>query len=261
MISRMFGYLRASLFSAGVILSAIVYAPFAVMTFPLPLKWRYWFVAQHPALNIWWGKVTCGLNYRIEGKENIPDTPTVVFSKHQSTWETFALTMIFRPQVWVLKRELLKVPFFGWGLAVLEPIAIDRSAGRSAVDQVLEQGRDRLSRGCWVVVFPEGTRTAAGTRQRYKLGGAHLAVHWGQPVVPVAHNAGDFWPRRQFLKKPGTIRMVIGKPIPTAGREPAEVMAEAEAWIERTVAELRGTPVPPPPGASTSNQIAREPQT
>ena len=257
----MIAFLRACVFSVGMILSAVVYAPFSVMTYPLPLRWRYWFISQYPALNIWWAKVTCGLDYQIDGKENIPDAPTVVFSKHQSTWETFALTMIFRPQVWVLKRELLRVPFFGWGLAVLEPIAIDRSAGRSAIDQVLEQGHERLSRGCWVMVFPEGTRTAAGTRQRYKLGGAHLAVHWGQPVVPVAHNAGDFWPRRKFIKTPGVIRMVIGKPIPTAGREPAEVMAEAETWIEATVAEMRGTPVPERPGGARLTQNEKEAKT
>ena len=162
------------------------------------------------------------------------------------------LTTIFRPQVWVLKRELLRVPFFGWGLAVLEPIAIDRTAGANAVDQVIEQGTERISRGCWVVVFPEGTRTAAGTRRRYKLGGTHLACAAGASVVPVAHNAGDFWPRRQFIKKPGLVRMVIGSPIPTEGRSAAEVMREAEDWIEAKVAEIRGTPIPPRPGTEVT---------
>jgi 1-acyl-sn-glycerol-3-phosphate acyltransferase len=243
-------FLRSLLFSSAMIISVIIFAPPSVLIFAMPYRFRYWFISKYPAFNIWAAKLISGLDYEIEGRENIPTTPTVVLSKHQSTWETFALTMIFQPQVWVLKRELLRVPLFGWGLAVLDPIAIDRKAGRNAIDQVIEQGKERLARGCWVVVFPEGTRTAAGTRRRYKLGGAHLAVAAETPVVPVAHNAGDFWPRRQFVKKPGKIRLVIGKPIATLGRTPAEVMAEAEAWIEAKVAELRGQPVPAAPGAN-----------
>ncbi|MEM7406168.1 MAG: lysophospholipid acyltransferase family protein [Pseudomonadota bacterium] len=249
-------FLRSLLFSLGMIVSVIIYAPLALMTFPFPHRFRYWFISGYPAMNIWWLKVTCGLHYRLEGTENIPDSPSVIFSKHQSTWETFALTMWFRPQVWVLKRELLFVPCFGWGLALLRPIAINRSAGRSAVDQVIEQGLERLATGSWVVVFPEGTRTPAGTRRRYKTGGAHLAVAHGKPLVPIAHNAGDYWPRRQFIKKPGLIRVVVGPPIATAGRTTAEVTADAEEWIEQKVAELRGTPVPPPPGARAAADMA-----
>ena len=245
-------FIRSFLFSTGMIVSALFFAPLAVLIFATPHRFRYWFITMYPALNIWWLKVTCGIRYQVEGAENIPDTPTVVLSKHQSTWETFMLTTIFRPQVWVLKRELLRVPFFGWGVAGLEPIAIDRKAGANAVDQVIEQGTERISRGCWVVVFPEGTRTAAGTRRRYKLGGTHLACAAGASVVPVAHNAGDFWPRRQFIKKPGLVRMVIGPPIPTEGRSAAEVMREAEDWIEAKVAEIRGTPIPPRPGTEVT---------
>jgi 1-acyl-sn-glycerol-3-phosphate acyltransferase len=244
-------FLRSLLFSIGMIVSALFFAPLAVLIFATPLRFRYWFISMYPALNVWWLKVTCGVRYQIEGRENIPATPTIVLSKHQSTWETFALTMIFRPQVWVLKRELLRVPFFGWGLSVLEPIAIDRAAGTNAIDQVIEQGANRLSRGCWVVVFPEGTRTAAGTRRRYKLGGAHLACATGAPVVPVAHNAGDVWPRRQFTKQPGLVRLVIGPPIPTQGRSAGAVMREAEEWIEAKVAEIRGTDIPPRPGSES----------
>ena len=146
----------------------------------------------------------------------------------------------------MLKRELLRIPFFGWGLATLRPIAIDRAAGRSALDQVLEQGRRRLAEGIWVVVFPEGTRVAPGAQRRYRLGGAVLAERTGSPVVPVAHNAGDYWPRRGFLKRPGTIRLVIGEPIESKGRSATEINARAAEWIESTVRTLRECAHHPP---------------
>jgi 1-acyl-sn-glycerol-3-phosphate acyltransferase len=157
---------------------------------------------------------------------------------HQSMFETLALQKLFYPQTWVLKRELLWVPLFGWGLAMLAPIAIDRKAGRKAVRQVIDQGKARLDAGLWVVIFPEGTRVAPGAKGRYGMGGALLAEHSGYPVVPVAHNAGWYWPRRGFLKYPGTIRMVVGTPITSAGKTAAEINAEAEAWIEATVASI-----------------------
>lgn len=148
--------------------------------------------------------------------------------------------MLFRPQTWVMKRELLWIPIFGWGLALLEPIAIDRRAGRRAMDQVLAQGADRLARGVWVVVFPEGTRVPPGTRGRYHTGGALLAERTGRPVVPVAHNAGELWPRRSLRKYPGTVRVVIGPPIPSAGRRAADILADVENWIEGTMARIEG---------------------
>jgi 1-acyl-sn-glycerol-3-phosphate acyltransferase len=163
-----------------------------------------------------------------------------VLSKHQSAWETLAFQEIFPPFVFILKRELLWIPLFGWGLALLKPIAIDRDAGRRALDQVVSQGRARLEQGIWVVVFPEGTRVAPGHRRRYKSGGAALAAETGYPVVPVAHNAGVFWPKRSFIKKPGTIRVVIGPPIPTKGKSADEVLDQAEEWIEQTMARLEG---------------------
>ncbi len=155
-------------------------------------------------------KHLCGLDYRVEGREHLPGGAAIILSKHQSAWETIAFQEIFPPQTWVLKRELMWIPLFGWALALLRPIAIDRSAGRKAIEQVIEQGRERLQSGIWVVVFPEGTRVAPGTRKRYGMGGAVLAAETGYPVVPVAHNAGSFWPRRGFLKRPGTVRVVIG---------------------------------------------------
>ena len=230
---------RSALFALGQVLSTLLFSPLALAAFVLPYRIRYRVVMQWTFLNIWWLEVTCGLRYRVEGLENIPERATIVLCKHQSTWETLILPRYFSPQTWVLKRELLRLPFFGWGLATLRPIAIDRAAGRTALDQVVEQGRRRLAEGIWVVVFPEGTRVAPGVQRRYRLGGAVLAEKTGQPVVPVAHNAGDYWPRRGFLKRPGTIRLVIGEPIESAGRSAVEINARAAEWIESTVIALR----------------------
>lgn len=174
----------------------------------------------------------CGLRYRIIGAENIPKTPSIVLSKHQSAWETLAFQEIFPPQVWVLKKELLRIPFFGWGLAMTSPIAIDRSAKKKALEQIVEQGKDRLKQGFWIVVFPEGTRIPPGQRGKYRIGGAWLATHTNVPVVPVAHNAGEFWGRNSFVKHSGTITISIGQPIDPTGMEAGELNAQVEAWIE-----------------------------
>lgn len=225
-------FLGSLLFSICMIISTIVASLLIVMLFWLPFRTRYAVSRAYAVFNLWALRTLCGIRYQVEGGEHIPDGAAIVLSKHQSTWETFALQVLFPPQVYVLKRELLRVPFFGWGLALLNPISIDRGAGRKAVEQVVDQGRARLEDGLWVIVFPEGTRIPAGQQGRYKLGGAVLAAHTGYPVVPVAHNAGLVWPRRQFLKRPGTVRVVIGPPIESAGREAADILKEAEAWIE-----------------------------
>lgn len=234
--------LRSGLFAAGQILVTVAWASASLFTFALPYRQRYWFVSRWCVIMRWWLKLSVGLGYRIEGAENIPETPCIVFSKHESAWETITYPIHFAPQTWVLKRELLRVPFFGWGLALLEPIAIDRSAGKTALQQVIEQGRERIARGAWVVVFPEGTRVAPGSRRRYKLGGAALAAATGVPVLPIALDSGDYWPRNSFIKRPGTIRLVIGPLIDTTGRSAEEVNAKAESWIEETVARLRAAP-------------------
>ncbi|MBV6449136.1 MAG: 1-acyl-sn-glycerol-3-phosphate acyltransferase [Nitrosomonas sp.] len=174
----------------------------------------------------------CGLRYRIIGAENIPKTPSIVLSKHQSAWETLAFQEIFPPQVWVLKKELLRIPFFGWGLAMTSPIAIDRSARKKALEQIVEQGKDRLKQGFWIVIFPEGTRIPPGQRGKYRIGGAWLATHTNVPVVPVAHNAGEFWGKNSFVKHPGTITVSIGQPIDPTGMEAGELNAQVEAWVE-----------------------------
>jgi len=234
-------YLRASAFYAGLVLATLVFAPIAVLALVLPYRTRYAIVVRWAHLMIWWLRVTCRLDHVVEGIENIPDRPTIILAKHESVWETLSLQAYFSPQVWVAKRELLRIPFFGWGLATMRPIAIDRSAGKSAMEQVIEQGTERLADGAWVVVFPEGTRVAPGASRRFKAGGAVLAEHSGSPVVPVAHDSGDFWPRNSFVKHPGTIRLVIGPIIDTEGLGAAEINRRAEAWIHATVARLRGT--------------------
>lgn len=183
-------------------------------------------------------RVCCGLDYRVEGRENLPARNGVLLVKHSSAWETIAQLILFPRQTWVLKRELTWIPFFGWVLALMRPIAIDRSARGAAVSQVLAQGTARLAEGFWVVVFPEGTRVPAGQSKRYGLSGALLAIQTGCPVVPVAHDAGYYWARRSWLKRAGTIRVVIGKPIATEGREARDINEDARRFIESALERL-----------------------
>lgn len=218
--------------------STIIYPVIAPLLIVLPFDLRYRTITTWGRLNIQTLRWICGVRYRVEGRENLPDSAAIVLSNHQSTWETLAYSFIFPPQVWVLKKSLLMVPFFGWGLAVLRPIAIDRGAGASAMEQVVKQGRDRLDKGIWVVVFPEGTRVAPGKKRRYKMGGAVLAAATGYPVVPVAHNAGLLWPRHQFIKWPGEVTVTIGPQIKAEGLSADEINQQAEAWIEARKAEL-----------------------
>ena len=195
------------------------------------------------ATNLWMMKIICGLDYRIHGKENLPRDAAIVMSKHQSTWETLALKKILkREQSWVLKRELMWVPIFGWALASVPNIAIDRKAGRKAVKQIVEQGIPLLEQGRVIVIFPEGTRTAPGEHHKYGIGGSILAEKSGYPVVPIAHNAGIFWRRRSLKKYPGTIDVVVGEPIDTKGKKASQITREVESWIEAQVARLPDRP-------------------
>lgn len=230
--------LRSTLYMLLLVIITPPYAVFTLACFPLSPHNRYRVTSTWTRMILFLLEHICGLRYRILGAENIPDTPSIVLSKHQSAWETLAFQKIFPPQVWVLKKELLRIPFFGWGLAMTSPIAIDRSAGRSALDQVVEQGRDRLEQGFWVVIFPEGTRIPTGQKGKYRIGGAWLATHTDVPVVPVAHNAGEFWARNAFTKKPGTITVSIGKPIDPSGMEPNALNAQVENWIESEMARI-----------------------
>jgi 1-acyl-sn-glycerol-3-phosphate acyltransferase len=220
------------------LLQLIITPPYALITlacFPLSARNRYRITSSWTLLMLFLLRVICGIKYRVLGAEHIPETPSIVLSKHQSAWETLAFQKIFPPQVWVLKKELLRIPFFGWGLAMTSPIAIDRSSGKAALEQVVEQGMDRLKQGFWVVIFPEGTRISPGKKGKYRIGGAWLATHTNVQVVPVAHNAGEFWGRNSFIKRPGTITVSIGAPIDPTGMEAGELNAKVEAWIEAEV--------------------------
>jgi len=231
--------LRSLLFNLVMFSSVLVYAPLSLLTFPLPSLVRYRFISQWARFHVWLLGALCGLHYRVEGRDHLPRHSTaIILAKHQSSWETLAFQQIFPPQVWVLKRELLWLPFFGWALALLDPIAIDRGAGRRAVKQIVDQGRQRLQTGRWVVVFPEGTRMSPGQHRRFGIGGAALAAESGYPVVPVAHDAGHYWPRRGFLKTPGTIRVLIGPVIDSRGKSAEEINRLAEAWVSDAMAQL-----------------------
>ena len=224
--------LRSALFAAALVLVTPPYALIALLTFPLPRMVRYRIISGWSKLVVWLAKLILGIRWQVEGREHLPSRPAVILAKHQSAWETMAFQLIFPPQVHVLKRELLWIPFFGWGLALMSPIAIDRSRGVAALRAIARRGRERLEQGFWVVVFPEGTRVRPGERRPYQLGGAWLAAEAGAPVVPVAHNAGLVWPRNAFFKRPGTVIVRIGPAIEGAEHDPKRLNDLAEAWIE-----------------------------
>ena len=215
--------------------------PFTLLCLFLPFPRRFLLVRGYGASVLWVLKWTCGLDYRIEGAA-LPAGAHVALWKHSSSWETMAMMVVFPRQVWVLKRELLWIPVVGLGVRQMHAIAIDRRAGGSAVAQIIEQGKARLAEGNWVVIFPEGTRMAAGETRRYGVSGTLLAREAGSLIVPVAHNAGFYWPRRGLMKRPGTVRVVIGEPVATAGREVREINEQIQAWIEATVRSLEPTP-------------------
>ncbi len=231
-------FIRSLIFSLIMIFSTLLIAITLVFLSPLPYRWIISFARIYPAINLLALKHICGIQYKVSGTENIPDQASIILSKHQSTWETLALQLIFPPMAFVIKRELLWIPFFGWGLAAMRPVAINRSSGRVALKQMVSKGRARLEQGIWVTIFPEGTRVSAGTKGRYRIGGAILAAKSGHLVVPVAHNAGEFWPRGQFIKKPGTIQIVIGPQIPSNNRKAEDILADAENWIESTMKKM-----------------------
>jgi 1-acyl-sn-glycerol-3-phosphate acyltransferase len=224
--------LRSSLFAAALALITPPYALVALATFPLPRMLRYRIISGWSRAAVLLAKFLLGIDWKVEGREHLPTRPAVILSKHQSAWETLAFQQIFPPQVHVLKRELLWIPFFGWGLALMSPIAIDRSRGVAALRAIARRGQQRLDQGFWVVVFPEGTRVAPGETRDYQPGGAWLAAASGAPVVPVAHNAGLFWPRNAFLKRPGTVTIRIGPSIDSRERDPLTINAMAKEWIE-----------------------------
>lgn len=230
--------LRSIVFYLGMAVLAIPFSFLTLVLMPLPAVTRSRWVSGWAYSVMWWLKVTCQLRYEVIGREHIPSQASIILAKHQSAWETIALQTIFPPQVWVLKRELLMIPFLGWSLWALGSIPIDRSSGREALKKLVNHGVQRLKKGLWVVIFPEGTRTMPGVHGKYHVGGAWLATHTGSLVVPVAHNAGRFWRKNSMLKYPGVIKVVIGAPIDTTGLKSDAVNRQVEAWIEAQMQSL-----------------------
>ncbi len=232
-------WLRSAVFLAFGFVSAPSVATLLLLMFWSPASWRQRVLVSYCSLLLKAGEVICGLKVVVEGRENLPDSPSVIMIKHTSTLETYGHVPMFPRTSWVVKRELIWTPFVGWAIAlVLSPIAINRGRGRSAVKQVIEQGKQRLADGIWVTVYPEGTRVAPGETRKYGISGAVLAKEAGVRIVPVAHKAGDLWRRREFIKRPGTVRFVIGPPIDAAGRDPKDTCREVQDWIEGTMREI-----------------------
>ena len=224
---------RSALFSVGYAFLTFIISTLVMLLFwMLPTKGRFYLYALWCKLVVWWLQVTCGISYEIIGEENIPDKPVIALSNHQSTWETIFLYQLLTPVCPILKKELLSIPFWGWALRLQKPIAIDRSKPREAGKSLLIQGADRLSKGISILVFPEGTRASAGKLGNFSRGGAQLASATETAILPILHNAGNCWPARQKHKSPGKITVVIGKPIPAAGKHSKELAAEFLGWVE-----------------------------
>lgn len=233
-------FIRSFIFWIYSTLSIIFYSFVCLASLPFPLRYRHYLIRTFLRAYFYVLKKVCHLDYKVEGLENIPKDKTgIIMCKHSSTWETFSLPLFFDMPAPLAKKELAWVPFFGWGLAVADPIFIDRKQKQSAMQQIIQKGKKCLAQGRWIIIFPEGTRVPYGTAGNYKLGGARLAAETGYPILPVAHNAGWYWPRKKFIKKPGTITMVMGPLIETKGRKPEDILEETKSWIETTVSKLK----------------------
>lgn len=238
--------IRASLYLVFQFVTVVPMAFACLACAPLPRPWRYRFTMLWPKAQIAAARSILGLRWQVLGSEHLPDGPAILLSKHQSAWETlFYPSYMPRELCYVFKRELLFLPFFGWGIALLDMIHINRRRGSDAFEQVVSQGMAKLEQGRWIIMFPEGTRTAAGAQGRYKTGGVRLAIRTGAPVVPIAVNSGQFWPRKAFIKQAGLITVSIGAPIESRGKSPDELNREVEAWIEREMRRLSPHLYPP----------------
>ena len=240
MLDHVFANARAVAFYAGYVVATIVWGALSVLVawvFPYRLRF-YLVIGCWTRMVLIWLRVCCGIRVHVDGRENIPAEACVVFVKHESTWETLFIQSLFAPQATLVKKELLHIPFFGWAFRLLRPIAIDRDDPRGALRTLINEGKARLSQNIWVVLFPEGTRVSLGESRKFQMGGAALAESSARPVLVVAHNSGEFWPPHRLAKRPGTIRVVVSKPIPTSGKKRKEINALAEFAMTSAMADL-----------------------
>ena len=247
--------IRTFLFYLLLSLSALLWCTLSVFIAPfLPFRLRYRFINVYWCrFAVWLTSAMLGIRYEVTGAEHVPSQPCVILAKHQSTWETFFLSCYFQPLSQVLKRELLYIPFFGWAMAMLKPIAIDRSNPKAALKQLAKQGHECLEQGAWVLIFPEGTRLPVGQIGKFTRGGAALAVNANLPVLPIAHNAGAYWPKQGWAKRAGTIQVVIGAPMYAEGTGPraiAELNERAFAWVRQAQIDIGALPADAPAHAS-----------
>jgi 1-acyl-sn-glycerol-3-phosphate acyltransferase len=231
-------YLRSATYYLLMATSLVILFVSMVLASPFDYRWRAALGRVWSRFQMWTLSFFCGLRYQVSGAEHMPDQPYVAMVKHQSAWETIVSHILFPGAAWIFKRQLLWLPFLGWGLALTKPIAIDRTTPKKALEQVIRQGKELLKDGRTIVIYPEGTRVAPGQKGKYMPGGSLLAVKAGVPVLPVAHNAGVFWPRSSFVKYPGTIQVVIGPLIESEGKTARELISAVEDWIETTMADL-----------------------
>lgn len=235
----MIRWFRSLLFLTFCMSMTIPYSVAILCLFWAPKTWSYALCVNYCSLALWAGDFFLSIKVEVEGYENLPDEASVIMMKHTSTLETYGHVPLFPHTAWVLKRSILYVPIMGWAIAIgLRPIAINRGAAGRAVKQVIRQGKEKLANGIWVTVYPEGTRVPPGETRKYGISGAALAQAAGAPIVPVAHNAGDLWQRREFVKRPGTVRFVIGPPIDATAQAPKETNILVQDWIESTMHEI-----------------------
>jgi 1-acyl-sn-glycerol-3-phosphate acyltransferase len=226
-------FLRSLIFTIVMVVSTVLWSLVCFLAAPLPYRQRFFITSRWNVFIIWCLRVICGIRYEVRGRENLPDAQAIVLSKHQSAWETiFLLPNMPRPLVFVFKKEILYIPFFGWAMALLRMIPIDRKQGKNAFKHVVRHGKRRLAQGLWIIMFPEGTRIPVGQTGKYKSGGTRLAIDTGALVVPIAHNSGECWPKNSFIKRPGLVTVSIGKPISPEGQTPDGMMQQVENWIE-----------------------------
>ena len=233
------GILRGAIFALWLILSTPIFSVIALVIWPLPPLIRYRVIGLWPRAMVFAVRVICGIQWRVVGRENLPPPPYVILSRHESAWETQAFLQIFPPVVFVVKRELLWIPFFGWGLATaMSPIPIDRAKGSQALRAILRKGKTRLAAGFCVAIFPEGTRMPSGVFGDYAVGGAALAKAGGVAVVPAALNSGKCWPRGAFIKRPGVVTVSIGPAMDSSSASADELTRRAKEWIELETQKL-----------------------